>query len=90
MCGCGRYTYEMAPVFNLMEKEVLQTMSDMIGWSHSNGIFAPGGSVSNLYGVMSARHHGYPESRQRGTSHLPPLTRFPAREVDNCHCLHLP
>lgn len=75
------YTYEMAPVFNLMEKEVVQKMCELIGWSHGNGIFAPGGSISNLYGLLAARYHHYPETKEKGCLHLPQLTIFASDEV---------
>lgn len=71
----------MAPVFNLMEKEVMQKMCELIGWSHGDGLFAPGGSVSNLYGVVAARHHKFPETKEKGTIHLPQLTIFMSDEV---------
>ena len=87
-CGCDRYTYEMAPVFNLTETEVLQKMRELIGWSCGAGIFAPGGSVSNLYGLMAARHHRYPESRLRGVRDLPQMIIFTSNEVG--HCLYIP
>jgi glutamate/tyrosine decarboxylase-like PLP-dependent enzyme len=74
------YTYEMAPVFNLMEKEVLKKMRELIGWSRGSGIFAPGGSLSNLYGLMAARYHRFPESKTRGCAHLPQMAIFASCE----------
>jgi glutamate/tyrosine decarboxylase-like PLP-dependent enzyme len=71
----------MAPVFNLTETEVLQKMRELIGWSCGAGIFAPGGSVSNLYGLMAARHHRYPESRLRGVRDLPQMIIFTSNEA---------
>lgn len=39
------FTYEISPVFILMEKEVMRKMMDLIGWSaeEGDGIFTPGG-----------------------------------------------
>jgi hypothetical protein len=37
-----RFTYEVAPVFTLIEEIVLQKMLGCIGWSDGEGIFAPG------------------------------------------------
>jgi hypothetical protein len=71
----------MAPVFNLMEKEVLKKMRELIGWSRGSGIFAPGGSLSNLYGLMAARYHRFPESKTRGCAHLPQMAIFASCEV---------
>lgn len=84
----NRYTYEMAPVFTLMEKEVLSKMREYVGWSSGNGIFAPGGSVSNLYGMLASRYHKFPETKTRGCSHLPQLTLFTSHQVipPSIHC----
>ena len=52
ICCCGhpsyrRFTYEIAPVFTLMEDIVLTKMRECIGWENGegDGIFAPGGSA---------------------------------------------
>lgn len=37
-----RFTYEIAPVYILMEKEVISRMVSIIGWEHGDAIFAPG------------------------------------------------
>jgi sulfinoalanine decarboxylase len=37
------FTYEIAPVYNLMEENVLKTMRQIIGWKEpGDGIFNPG------------------------------------------------
>ena len=44
MCVRVRFTYEIAPVFTLIEDVVLTKMREIIGWSDGDGdgIFAPG------------------------------------------------
>lgn len=37
-----RFTYEIAPVFTLMEDIVLTRMRELVGWRDGDGIFAPG------------------------------------------------
>ena len=37
-----RYTYEIAPVFVLMEEVVLAKLRELVGWSSGDGIFSPG------------------------------------------------
>lgn len=37
-----RYTYEIAPVFVLMEEVVLKKLRELIGWECGDGIFCPG------------------------------------------------
>jgi len=64
------FTYEIAPVFTLMEDIVLRKMRELIGWPNGDGdgIFAPGGAISNLYAVAVARHEYNPEVKYKGAS----------------------
>uniref|UniRef100_A0A915JTU2 Glutamate decarboxylase n=1 Tax=Romanomermis culicivorax TaxID=13658 RepID=A0A915JTU2_ROMCU len=70
------FTYEISPVFILMEKEVMKEMIKMIGWPEGDGIFAPGGAISNLYAVNAARHHFYPRCKPLGMADIPKLAMF--------------
>jgi len=50
------YTYEVAPVFTLMEEQVLAEMRRIVGFpenGHGDGIFCPGGSIANGYAKTS-------------------------------------
>lgn len=76
-----RFTYEIAPVFILMEKEILNKMVACIGWPEGDGIFAPGGAVSNLYAVNAARHHFYPRCKALGMADIPKLVIFTSEDV---------
>ncbi|XP_041914605.1 glutamate decarboxylase 1 isoform X3 [Alosa sapidissima] len=69
------FTYEVAPVFILMEEVLLSKMRSMIGWpeEEGDGIFCPGGSVSNLNSVLLARYHFFPEVKKAGMTVLPKL-----------------
>ena len=67
------FTYEVAPVFNLMEENLLAYMRHCCGWSsqepslkNGDGILAPGGAMSNLYGVLAARQYAFPEVKTSG------------------------
>jgi len=51
------YTYEVSPVFSLMEEDVLREMRSIIGWQNGEGLFCPGGSMANGYAINLARHH---------------------------------
>lgn len=57
------YTYEVSPVFILMEETVLRQMRSIIGWENGNGdgLFSPGGSISNGYGISCARYKFTPD-----------------------------
>lgn len=70
------FTYEIAPVFILMEQVVLKKMRDIIGFHHGDSILAPGGSISNLYATMAARHKMFPECKQKGNACVPQLIMF--------------
>ncbi|KAK5859384.1 hypothetical protein PBY51_020943 [Eleginops maclovinus] len=72
------FTYEVSPVFILMEEFLLKKMQSIVGWSEDvgDGIFCPGGTISNLYSILVARYHFYPEVKTRGMGALPRLALF--------------
>ncbi|KAF4532054.1 hypothetical protein B566_EDAN016126 [Ephemera danica] len=77
------FTYEIAPVFILMENVVLERMREIIGWSKGDSILAPGGSISNLYAFLAARHKMFPEYKEKGQSAIKgQLVMFTS---DQCH-----
>lgn len=71
--NANMFTYEVAPVFNLMEEATLVHMRRHCGWpedeltsKNGDGVLAPGGAVSNLYAVLAARHYAFPEFKKAG------------------------
>ncbi|XP_053106543.1 glutamate decarboxylase 1-like isoform X2 [Hemicordylus capensis] len=72
------FTYEIAPVFIVMEEILLKKMHEIIGWgdSETDGIFSPGGSISNLYSVLVARYKRFPEIKTKGMAALPDIALF--------------
>ena len=78
------YTFEMAPVFSLMEKEVLCKLRHLVGWEggRGDGIFSPGGSISNLYSLILARYQKYPQSKTEGIHGLPQMAIFCSDQVE--------
>ena len=66
-----------------MEIEIIKLCSSKIGWNtnESDGVFAPGGSMSNMFGMMCARHHMFPETKKNGTRHLKQLVLFASDNV---------
>lgn len=51
------HTYEVAPVFTAVEVEILSKLARCIGGAYiqeHDGLFAPGGSISNIYGMPLA------------------------------------
>lgn len=75
-----RYTYEVAPVFTLMENQLLQTFGQLFGYAEGDGIFAPGGSISNMYGMMLARYKLVPDAKASGLFGMRPLVAFTSDE----------
>ncbi|XP_024148968.1 cysteine sulfinic acid decarboxylase isoform X2 [Oryzias melastigma] len=70
------FTYEVAPVFVLIETEVLKALRQLVGWTDGDGIFCPGGSTSNMYAMNLARYKLFPEVKTKGLWALPRLAIF--------------
>ena len=78
-----RYTYEVAPVFTLLEREIIERALGLVGYPgmpEADGILSPGGSLSNMYGMVLARYKYFPEAKRRGMSGLPPLALFTSED----------
>jgi sulfinoalanine decarboxylase len=50
------HTYKVSAPHVLIEKEVIRVMTEKIGYLQGDGIFAPGGSISNLIAMVIARN----------------------------------
>jgi len=71
------HTYEVAPVYTVMEAEVLRRCARLIGFEGGyDGLLVPGGSIANLYGMLLARHRADPEWKTRGMNGGPNLVAF--------------
>lgn len=77
----NRYTYEVGPVFTLMENELLGTFARLFGYTNGDGIFGPGGSISNMYAMMLARHRCAPDVKACGLFGQQPLVAFTSVEA---------
>jgi glutamate decarboxylase len=76
------FTYEIAPVFILMENIILKKMREIIGFHLGDSILAPGGSISNLYAIVVARHVHFPDYKKNGLRALPKgLVMFTSEHV---------
>ncbi|KAJ0036771.1 hypothetical protein NQD34_005448, partial [Periophthalmus magnuspinnatus] len=74
------FTYEVAPVFVLMENEVLRALRFLVGWTEGDGLFCPGGSTSNMFAMNLARYQLYPDVKTKGLWSLPQLVLFTSPE----------
>jgi glutamate decarboxylase len=70
-------TFEVAPVFTLMESAVLHKLGRFAGYVTEDsdpmpalppGMFCPGGSVGTLFALHLARHQHQPDIAQRGSN----------------------
>eukprot|EP00164_Ancoracysta_twista_P010235 GFYU01015386.1.p1 GENE.GFYU01015386.1~~GFYU01015386.1.p1 ORF type:complete len:496 (-),score=148.58 GFYU01015386.1:53-1540(-) len=61
------HTYAVAPVFAVMEVELLRQMCKIVGFGENgDGILCPGGSYGNLLCMVLARNTLFPEIRLHG------------------------
>lgn len=77
------YTFEVSPVFSVMEEVVLKEMRKIVGWTggKGDGIFCPGGSMANGYAINLARHYKSPELKETGLSGGPRLVVFTSEDA---------
>lgn len=75
------YTYEVAPVFNIMEKSTFNKVNELFGFDSTDIIFGPGGSMSNLYAVYLARYKTYPEANTKGMKNAPDFKIFGSKQM---------
>nr|XP_054752159.1 cysteine sulfinic acid decarboxylase-like [Lytechinus pictus] len=72
----SQYTYEVAPVFTLIEQEVLSKLRDLCGYKSGDGIFCPGGSLANMYAINHARYVLNEDYKENGNFSSKPLQIF--------------
>lgn len=68
LLNSSMYTYKVAGPHALIERRLIDHMGAKIGWNDCDGIFNPGGSLSNLVGAMLARASAFPQAREEGMS----------------------
>lgn len=66
LLNTSMYTYEVAPVFTLMELALIRHMCGFVGWSDGEGVFTPGGSIANLMALLAARNRALPHAKVDG------------------------
>lgn len=77
----SQYTFEVAPVFTLIEDSVITKALNLIGFENGDGIFCPGGSISNMYGMVAARYKCMPNVKKTGNWNQKPLVAFTSEDV---------
>ncbi len=81
LANTSMYTYEVAPVATLMEKELIKKMGGICGFEHPEGLFVTGGSNGNLQAMMIARNRTNPEIKNVGLHEAPDLIAFVSEEA---------
>ena len=63
------YTYKAAGPMTIIEETVIEHMARTLGFQTPGpqGLFTPGGSISNLLGMLLARNNALPEFRNAGS-----------------------
>lgn len=74
-------TFEVAPVFTLMERAVCKALAAQAGWTAHDGVLLPGGSMSMLHALHAARHRVQPEASRRGVQPGGRLVAFTSAEA---------
>lgn len=75
----SQYTYEMAPVFTLVEEAVIKKSLKLFGIDNGDGILCPGGSSAIMYGIHLARYSKFPSVKLKGN--LPGLAMFTSEDA---------
>lgn len=76
LTNTSMYTYEVAPMATMIEKEMVQLMNQYAGFMNGDGLFVSGGSNANLVAMFTARNQISPETRFHGMNHHIKLTAF--------------
>jgi len=76
IANTSMYTYEVAPVATLIEKELIKKMTGIVGYENGGGTFATGGSNANMMAMMSARNKMLPTVKNTGMQNTKILTAF--------------
>lgn len=67
LLNTSMYTFEVAPLLTLIEKECIAKLNKHIWGDHvGDGVFTPGGSISNMKGLMLARNNKIENIKTQG------------------------
>uniref|UniRef100_A0A1A9WSM0 Glutamate decarboxylase n=1 Tax=Glossina brevipalpis TaxID=37001 RepID=A0A1A9WSM0_9MUSC len=70
----------MPEIEKICRQIIKYSISELCGYVHGDGIFSPGGSISNMYGLVLARYRRHPNIKTGGMFGLPPLVLFTSQE----------
>jgi len=81
LANTSMYTYEVAPVATLMEKELIKKLGGICGFENPEGLFVTGGSNGNLQAMMIARNRTLPYVKSAGLRNAIELIAFVSEEA---------
>ncbi|ESO87765.1 hypothetical protein LOTGIDRAFT_127363 [Lottia gigantea] len=70
------HTFEVAPVFVILEQYMVQKICKLIGFENGDGVFGAGGSFCNLMATHLARYHRFPDMKTKGMYDQPKLDLY--------------
>lgn len=76
-----QYTYEVGPVFTLIENVLIRKCLELFGFPSGEGILSPGGSMNNMYAMTLARYRLNPDTKRKGVFGSAPLVAFTSVEA---------
>ncbi len=76
LLNTSMYTYEVAPMMTLIEKECISKLSKTVWNNAGDGVFTPGGSISNMMGIMLARNNKLENCKKEGLYNAPRFSIF--------------
>ncbi|XP_075984578.1 cysteine sulfinic acid decarboxylase isoform X2 [Anticarsia gemmatalis] len=76
----SQYTFEVGPVFTLIELKLFEHILKLFGIPDGDGIFAPGGSMAIMYGIVAARYKAFPDIKAKGMKNLPEMVLFTSED----------
>jgi len=81
LANTSMYTYEVAPVATLMEKELIKKMGRICGFKNPEGLFLSGGSNGNMQAMLIARNRALPRAKTEGFQNSSELVAFVSEEA---------
>jgi len=82
LLNTSMYTYEVAPVFSLIEKKVVENLGEKIwGIGNGDGVFTAGGSMSNMNALFLARQNYQEQIKQQGLFNEKPFAIFVSEQA---------
>lgn len=66
LMNSSMYTYKVAGPHAMIERDLIDRMGRLVGYERTEGVFAPGGSLAILSGMVMARDRAVPAYREDG------------------------